>query len=82
MEQPETLNAGSLNALVRAVWAAGFRTGKQSGEDNATAYEWGSRSHEPQTPDDAWNVHVEWRLKAESSYAINTNNPEAWASVP
>ena len=75
-------DAGSLEALVRAVWAAGFRAGKQSGEANATACEWGSRSHEPQTPEEAWNVHVEWWLKVESRYAINTNNLEAWDSVP
>lgn len=72
----------TLDALVRAVWAAGFRAGKQSGEDAAMSHEWGSRSHEPQTPEDAWNVHVEWRLKTEGSYAVDTNNPEVWASVP
>lgn len=72
----------SVQRLVRAVWAAGFRAGHDSGSDAATAYEWGSHSQKPQDPDKAWAEDVQWRIDAESSYKLDIENPEAWRDVP
>lgn len=70
-------------ALVRAVWAAGFRAGKTSGEDAATAHAWGTSSQLPQTPEEAWNVDVRWRVNTESNnYHLDIADPEAWEDVP
>jgi hypothetical protein len=87
MEQPETIDAekrasGSLERLVRAVWAAGWRAGHDSGSDAATSYEWGSRSQKPQDPEKAWAEDVQWRIDAESSYKLDIENPEAWRDAP
>lgn len=71
------------DALVRAVWAAGFRAGKTSGEDAATAHAWGTSSQLPQTPEAAWEADVRWRIGAESKYyCIDIADPEDWESIP
>lgn len=83
MNTPETQSGSSLQRLVRAVWAAGFRAGKANGEDAATSYEWGSRSQKPQDPDGAWEEDVQWRIDTESkNYRMDIADPEAWSDVP
>jgi hypothetical protein len=74
----------SLEHLVRAVWAAGFRAGKTSGGNEASAYEYGDHSYKPQGPDDAWKEDVQWRIDVEldSSYHIDMTDPGAWEDVP
>ena len=66
--------------LVKAVWAAGFRSGHDSGIDAACAQ--GSRSDKPQDPEAAWRADVEWRLHTEGSFVLDVAKPEAWRDVP
>lgn len=63
--------------LLKAAFAAGFRCGHASGSDSATAYEWGTRSLLPQTPEKAWAQDVEYRL--EPSFC---SNADVWKDVP
>lgn len=79
----EAHRSSSLERLIRAVWAAGFRAGRENGSDAATAYEWGSRSQKPQDPDGAWKENVQWRIDAESkNYRMDISDPDAWSDVP
>jgi len=68
--------------LVRAAWAAGFRSGRENGSDEATAYEHGSRSFKPQEPEKAWQEDVQWRIDTDTSCHLDVSNPDAWDDVP
>lgn len=72
---------GSLQPLVRAIWAAGFRAGREAGSDEATSYERGHRQP-TKTPDEAWDESVKWRIETEGSYHLQLDNPEHWNDVP
>lgn len=76
-----TAESRSLDALVRAIWAAGFRAGKAAGADEAMSFEWGNRPGS-KTPEQAWDEDVKWRLESEHSYRLELDNPEHWNDVP
>lgn len=67
------------DTLVKAIWAAAYRAGKEAGQREASAYEWGSKL-KPETPEQAWQNHVQWMIEGWSNFDINT--PEHWADVP
>lgn len=67
-------------ALAKAIYAVGFSHGHRSGSDAATAYEWGSRSQEPQDAEKSWEHHVQWMLESEHS-RFDVTKPEGWNSA-
>ncbi len=68
-----TIHKSDQEKLIRAVFAAGFRVGHESGRDSATVWDWGVKSSEPQTSDAAWSVYVQ---------PVDIFSPEAWEDVP
>jgi hypothetical protein len=68
------------DALAKAIWAAGYHAGKKAGENEAAAYEWGSRIPS-ETPEQAWENFVQWRIEIGGVYALDINNPEHWRDV-
>jgi len=68
--------------LVRAVFAAGFRCGHNSGSDSASAYERGCTSALPQTADAAWDNYVQWRIVNCDGSHIDIADAEQWEDVP
>jgi hypothetical protein len=68
--------------LIKAIFAAGFRTGIECGEDSAFCYERGYRSSRPQQPEKAWEEFVAFRLASDSGYPLDVSNPESWRDIP
>ena len=67
----------SIERLVRAVWAAGFRVGKESSKDVGSVYQ------TAQDPELAWREDVQWRIDTEGkAYHLDISNPDDWDSVP
>ncbi len=66
--------------LAKAIFAAGFRIGHESGSDSALARECGSYSQEPQSPETAWEEKLGWMLKEDchESYKLNISDLESW----
>jgi len=65
--------------LLKAVWAAGFRTGRDNGADAATSFECGHRSMKPQDPEKAWAEEVDWKL---IGFEVDMTDPKNWADIP
>ena len=64
--------------LAKAIFAAGFKAGHESGYDDATSHEWGSISHKPQKALDAWKEDIDWRISTNSSYHLDISKAEDW----
>lgn len=80
---PIPTDTANLDRLIKAVWAAGFRIGKISGDDDATSYLHGCQPETPQDPNAAWKAHVEPRLQplVLSDYRLNPYDPESWSKI-
>lgn len=68
--------------LAKAIFAAGFRCGHKYGSDAATAFEWGTHSREPQTPEAAWAQDVQWAIDTDTTSHVDITNPSDWNSIP
>lgn len=67
--------------LIKAIWAAGFRVGRDNGSDEACAYEHGTFSQKPQDPVKAWDEDVQWRINTDTSQHIDVDNPKHWEEI-
>jgi len=68
--------------LVKAIWAAGFRSGHEFGSDSAFAYEHGCRSQKPQDPESAWKDIVQWCIDTDTSSHLDISDPKSWENIP
>ncbi len=64
--------------LIKAIWAAGYRTGHHCGSDAVASFEAGGRSNEPQNPEKAWQEYVE----PYGDYHTKLNSVEYWEDIP
>lgn len=65
--------------LIRAIWECGFRLGKRSGHDSAMAYEHGTESRSPETPNEVWFHEIQWRIETNCGHCkLNLDNPDDW----
>ena len=67
-------------ALLKAAFAAGYRVGHKTGEDEAVAFEHGTRRG-PQSAEQAWADAVQWRIETDTSMRLDPNDIKAWEDV-
>lgn len=66
--------------LIKAIWNAAWENGRKCGEDHAMAWERGSRSRSPKTPEKAWDEEIPWRQQMETGFS-NIEDPEFWPQI-
>lgn len=65
--------------LIKAIWQAGFRMGREAGERNTFAYETGAKPECIEDPDDAWDDLYKTHFSdGQALCALDMNNPKSW----
>ena len=69
--------------LIKAVWAAGFRSGKEHGMDESTAWEWGHPIPSV-SAEKAWEDNIGWRLEPDclKANSMDLKNIKEWEDIP
>jgi hypothetical protein len=76
------LDTTTNEALMKAIFAAGWRYGRKQGGDEVSAAEWGEYSREPDSPEAAWAEDVAWRLESTvPDFRLNPADPASWNQV-
>ena len=77
----QTFTRDQLLEIVQKAFKAGFLCGHQSGHEQATAADWGTFAELPQTPEEAWEYHIQFRLDDQSSYYLDIADVNSWDNV-
>jgi hypothetical protein len=67
--------------LIKAIFAAGFRIGRNNGIDAASAYECGSCSYSAQDWETAWKEDIQWMIDTDTSSHLDINDIKSWENV-
>jgi len=67
--------------LVKAIFAAGFKIGRNNGMDYACAYDHGGHTQSAQDWETAWKEDIQWMIDTDTSSHLDFNDIKSWENV-